>query len=74
MDDYRFITGDPLPPETTTPMPPMLHTVYDHALGWPGLPHLKPDRPPIVVKPHITVRNWPTFTKKMSATTDSVQT
>ena len=78
---------DPLPPETTTPMPPQLHTVAPRL--FPNHPDHIPEpedhvghfvvcdlicgqSPP---KPHITPRpsRWPRFIQKMSAPIDSVQ-
>ena len=36
----------PIPPETTTAMPPCLWYVYERGLGWPGRPEdFRPDNP-----------------------------
>src|SRR5215216_5117091 len=55
---------DPLPPETTTPMPPMFHIVAPRLFPKPP-----PPKPPITPRP----RRWPAYIANMSDHTDSVQ-
>jgi len=67
------VTDGLLPPETTTPMPPQLHAIYEKALGWPG----RPDQlPPAAMPPKWPApppHDWLTSIAKMSPPTDSVQ-
>lgn len=43
--DHELITERFIPPETSTPMGPQLHTIYDPYRGWPGKPEDDPDMP-----------------------------
>jgi hypothetical protein len=60
MKPSRNGNDEPIPPETSTSMPPCLHYIYDRSRGWPGrLEDFRPDNPGKTrTDPALAFRRW----------------